>query len=245
MLMASLAGKVALVTGSSRGIGRAIVERLGREGASVVVHCVHRTAQAEAVVAAIAAAGGQAIAVQADLRQRTDIHRLFQTLLQQFGRLDIVVNNAGINLVKSVADASEEDYDTVFTLNARGTFFVLQEAARHLADGGRIVNISSGATARALPGVALYCGSKAAVEQFTKALAHELAGRGITVNTVSPGSTETDMLSVQVREARAQLSPFQRIGQPEDIADVVAFLVSDAARWLTGQNIRATGGSVM
>ena len=243
--MASLAGKVALVTGSSRGIGRAIVERLGREGASVVVHCVHRTAQAEAVVAAIAAAGGQAIAVQADLRQRTDIHRLFQTLLQQFGRLDIVVNNAGINLVKSVADASEEDYDTVFTLNARGTFFVLQEAARHLADGGRIVNISSGATARALPGVALYCGSKAAVEQFTKALAHELAGRGITVNTVSPGSTETDMLSVQVREARAQLSPFQRIGQPEDIADVVAFLVSDAARWLTGQNIRATGGSVM
>jgi 3-oxoacyl-[acyl-carrier protein] reductase len=243
--MAFLTGKVALVTGSSRGIGRAIAERLGREGASVVVHYVQRTAQAEAVVAAIAAFGGQAIAVQADMRQRADIRRLSQVPLQQFGRLDIVVNNVGINRVKRVAEASEEDYDTVFAVNARGTFFALQEAARHLADGGRIVNISSGVTALAKAGVALYCGSKAAVEQFTKALAHEVAGRGITVNTVSPGSTETDMLSAQIKEERAQLSSFKRIGQPEDIAEVVAFLVSDGARWLTGQNIRATGGSVI
>jgi 3-oxoacyl-[acyl-carrier protein] reductase len=114
-----------------------------------------------------------------------------------------------------------------------------------MAEGGRIVNISSGATALAFAGTALYCGSKAAVEQFTKALAHELAGRGITVNTVSPGFTETDLLNPQNKAARAQLSPFQRVGQPEDIAEVVAFLVSEEARWLTGQNIRATGGWVM
>jgi 3-oxoacyl-[acyl-carrier protein] reductase len=245
MLMPSLTGKVALVTGSSRGIGRAIAERLGRAGASVVVHYVHNTEKAETVVAAIAAAGGHAIAVQADVRQRADIRRLFQALLQRFGRLDIVVNNAGIFFTKPVADASEEDYDTLFAVNARGTFFVLQEAARHLADGGRIVNISSGATALAFAGLALYSGSKAAVEQFTKALAHELAGRGITVNTVSPGFTETDQLNPQNKAARAQLSPFQRVGQPEDIAEVVAFLISNEARWLTGQNIRATGGWVM
>jgi 3-oxoacyl-[acyl-carrier protein] reductase len=138
---------------------------------------VHSTEKAEAVVAAIAAAGGQAIGVQADLRQRADIRRLFQTLLQRFGRLDILVNNAGTFIVKPVADTSEEDYDTTFAVNARGTFFALQEAARHMADNGRIVNISTMGTALAHAGLAFYCGSKAAVEQFTKALAHELAGR--------------------------------------------------------------------
>jgi 3-oxoacyl-[acyl-carrier protein] reductase len=153
--MPSLTGKVALVTGSSRRIGRAIAERLGRAGAAVVAHYVHSTEKAEAVVAAIAAAGGQAIAVQADLRQMTDIRRLFQALLQCFGRLDIVVNNAGTFFMKPVADASEDDYDTLFAVNARGTFFALQEAARHMADGGRIVNISSGATPHPISGAAL------------------------------------------------------------------------------------------
>jgi 3-oxoacyl-[acyl-carrier protein] reductase len=243
--MASLTGKIALVTGSSRGIGRAIAERLGRAGASVVVHYVHSAEKAEAAVDAIAAGGGQAIAVQADISQRADVHRLFQVTLQRFGRLDIVVNNAATFFMKPVADASEEDYDTMFAVNARGTFFALQEAARHMADGGRIVNISSMATALAHASLALYCGSKAAVEQFAKALAHELAGRGITVNTVSPGFTETDMLNPQTKEARAQSSPFHRVGQPGDIAEVVAFLLSEEARWLTGQNIRATGGAAM
>lgn len=243
--MTSLAGKVAIVTGSARGIGRAIAERLGREDASVVVTYVRSADKAEDVVAAITASGGQAIAVQADMGQRADIGQLFQATLQRFGRLDILINNAAIFRAKPVADISEEDYDVTFAVNIRGTLFACQEAVWHMADGGRIVNISSMGTALGLARVALYSGSKAAVEQLTKTLAHEVADRGITVNTVSPGYTETDMLNPAVKEARAQLSPFRRVGQPEDIAEVVAFLVSNEARWLTGQNIRATGGAVM
>ena len=245
--MASLAGKVAIVTGSSRGIGRAIAERLGREGASVVVTYVRSADKAEDVVAGITASGGQAIAVQADMGQMADIGLLFQATLQRFGRLDILINNAAIFRAKPVADISEEDYDVTFAVNVRGTLFACQEAVWHMADGGRIVNISSMGTALGLARVALYSGSKAAVEQLTKTLAHEVANRGITVNTVSPGYTETDMLNPDpaVKEARAQLSPFRRVGQPEDIAEVVAFLVSNEARWPTGQNIRATGGAVM
>jgi 3-oxoacyl-[acyl-carrier protein] reductase len=244
--MTSLVGKVAVVTGSSRGIGRAIAERLGREGASVVVNYRENAAQAQAAVAAISAAGGGAIAVQADLAVVAEVRRLFGTAVAQFGRLDIVVTNAGTARWGAVADVSEADYDAVFQLNAKGTFFALQEAARHIADGGRIVNVTSSATAMSIPGLALYVGSKAVGEQFARTLAKELGPRGVTVNSISPGFTETDMLPEDpaYRAMAAEMSFLGRIGQPDDIADVVAFLVSDEARWITGQNIQAGGGVV-
>lgn len=245
--MASLTGKVAVVTGGSRGIGRAVAERLGRDEASIVVNYVRNADKAGEVVSAIQSGGGSALAVQADVSKLADIHRLFEETVGHFGHLDILVHSAGVFLSKEVSEVTEEDFDATFALQAKGTFFVLQEAARRIRDDGRIINISSSATALIFPGAALYVGSKAAGEQFTKTLAKELGGRGITVNSVSPGYTETDMLpkDPDLREMVAKQSAFGRLGQPVDIADVVAFLASDQARWLTGQNVQAGGGLVM
>jgi len=238
-----LAGRVAIVTGASRGIGRAIAERLGREQAAVVLNYVRRSEQADAVAAAIRAAGGIALPIQGDMSRVSDIRTLFTETIRRFGRLDIFVANAGISIHVPLVDATEDDFDATFALNARGTFFCLQEAARRIRDGGRIVNISSSATQGAAPTTSFYAGSKAATEQCVRVLAHELGPRQITVNTVSPGITDTDMAAHSpFREMGAKLSPLGRLGQPADIADVVAFIVSEEARWLTGQTIQAGGG---
>jgi 3-oxoacyl-[acyl-carrier protein] reductase len=244
--MGTLAGKVAIVTGASRGIGQAIAERLAQDGASVVVNYVNSSAKAKEVIAGIEARGGQALALQADMSKVNDIRHLFQATVDHFGQLDILVNNAGLAIYKPVVDISEEDFDATFALNARGTFFALQEAARRMADNGRIVSISTGSTVSPSPTASIYAGSKAAVEQFTKALAKEIGGRGITVNAVSPGFTDTEMLANNplLKEKGLKMSPLGRLGQPADVADVVAFLVSEEARWLTGQNIQAGGGAV-
>ena len=242
--MASLDGKVALVTGASRGIGRAIAERLARAGAMVVVNYARSADAAREVVPAKEATGGRAAAVQADVSRVEDVRRLVRETVERFGRLDILVNNAGTAVYKPLVEAMEEDFDKTFALNARGTFFAMQEAARRMADGGRIVSLSTGGTVAGAPGASFYAGSKAAVEQFTKALAKEIGGRGITVNAVSPGFTDTDMLgdNPQFKEMGAQLSPLGRLGRPEDVADVVGFLASEEARWITGQNVQAGGG---
>lgn len=244
--MASLTGKVAIVTGASRGIGRAIAERLASDGASVVINYARSADEAQEVVKAIEEKGGLAVAVQANLSQIADIRRLFQETSDRFGKLDILVNNAGVASYKPIAEATEEDFDKTFALNAKGTFFCLQEAARRMANDGRIVNISTGGTAMGSPGGSFYTGSKAAVEQFSKALSKEIGDRGITVNVVSPGFTDTEMLAnnPQFKEMGAKMSPLGRLGQPQDIADVVAFLVSSQGRWITGQNIEAGGGVV-
>jgi len=242
--MDDLRGKVAVVTGGSRGIGRAVAERLAADGAAVVLSYRQGAAEADRVAAGIAAAGGRALAVRADLASVADVRSLFAAALERFGRLDILVNNAGVAIYRPVAEATEEEFDASFAVNARGTFFALQEAARRIADGGRIVSISTGATVSGVPQGALYCGSKAAVEQFTKSLARELGPRGITVNTVSPGFTETDLLVSlpHLREVGAAMSPLGRTGRPEEVAEVVAFLVGPRAGWLTGCNIQAGGG---
>jgi 3-oxoacyl-[acyl-carrier protein] reductase len=207
--MTTLKGKVAVVTGGSRGIGRAIALALARDGASVV-HYLRRRDAAEEVVATIEAAGGKAVAERGDMGRVGDVRRLF-------------------------------------AVNVKGVFFAMQEAARRLEDGGRIIVISSGITLLGGAGGALYGGTKGAVEQFTQAAAKELAPRGITVNTVSPGMTETDLLTSSVpadaRREMAKSVPLGRLGRPDDIAGVVAFLAGDAGRWVTGQNIRATGGA--
>ena len=244
--MTSLTGKVAIVTGASRGIGRAIAQRLAKDGASLVINYGRSADEAKELVSTIEADGGQALAVQADISQVADIRRLFQETLARFGKLDILINNAGVAIYKPLAEATEEDFDSTFALNAKGTFFALQEAVRHIADNGRIVSISTGGTVLGSAGGSFYSGSKAAVEQFTKALAKEIGDRGITVNVVSPGFTDTEMLAKnpQFKEMGAKMSPLGRLGQPEDIADVVAFLVSEKGRWITGQNIEAGGGVV-
>ena len=249
--MADLHGKVAVVTGASRGIGRAIALRLAADGARVVVNYAHQHDAAQATVSDIIDAGGQAVAVQADIASRLAIRDLFDSTLRHYGRLDILVANAGFSVFKPLADITEEDFDATYAVNARGTFFCMQEALRHLADGGRIVCISTIGTLLNMPGGACYFGAKAAVEQFCRVAAREVAGRGITVNAVSPGFTDTDMLRASLAaaepDATAQLlamTPLARLGEGRDIAAVVAFLVGPDAAWMTRQNLAVDGGIV-
>jgi len=244
--MSSLKGKVAIVTGSSRGIGRAIAEQLGKEGANVVVTYVGNRDKALEVVAAIKASGSEAIAIQVDMRNIAEIRSLFQKTLEHFGKLDILVNNAaGKNIFKLTTQMTEEEYDGMFEIT-KGVYFALQQAAQHLADGGRIVSLSTSGTVMPIPTGGAYSGCKAAIEQFSTCLAKEVGGRGITVNTISPGVTETDGLVLnqeQVNQLIAQ-TPLGRLGKPNDVASAVALLVSDEAHWITGQMIRANGGIV-
>jgi len=244
--MSSLEGKVALVTGASRGIGRSIAERLGRDGASVVVTYALNQDQAEEAVSAIKANKVDLIAVQTDIRKIEDVHTLFQKTLAHFGKLDILVNNAaGKNIFKPTAEMTEDEYNSMFDIT-RGVYFALQQAAHHIADRGRIVSISTGGTSMSIAAGGAYAGCKAAIEQFSNSLAKELGARGITVNTVAPGVTETDGLVLGQEQVNQLISqtPLGRLGQPDDIASAVALLVSDDAHWITGQNIRATGGIV-
>ena len=252
--MSALQGKVAIVTGSSRGIGRAIAERLGRDGASVVVTYAGNRDKAEAVVQAIESTGSntgasllpKAIAIQVDVRKLEDVRALFEKATEQFGKVDILVNNAaGKNIFKSTAEMTEDEYNSMFDIT-RGVYFTLQQAAHHLAEGGRIVSISTSGTAMAIPAGGAYSGCKAAIEHFSAALAKELGARGITVNTVSPGVTETDGLVLEPEQVNQMIAqtPLGRLGQPTDVADAVALLVSDDAHWITGQSIRANGGIV-
>jgi 3-oxoacyl-[acyl-carrier protein] reductase len=240
----SLKGKTAVVTGGSRGIGRAIAEKLAERGASVVVNYTLSSAAATEIAQTISKAGGKAIAVQADVSKPADVKRLFAETEKAFGKPAIVVANAGVFAQKAIADCTDEDFDNIFSVNAKGTFFTLREAARQLQDGGRIVVISTGGTKLFMPGVAAYLGSKGAVEQFARTLAYELAPRGITVNVVSPGYTETDMLPDAFRDYAAASSPFKRIGTAREVADVVTFLAGPESGWVTGQNVQAGGGVV-
>lgn len=238
-----LRGKTALITGGSRGIGRAIAIGLASHGASVVIGYLKNDAPAREVAKTITDAGGKAAAVQADLSRPTEVTRLFDDAEQAGGALDIVVANAADIIVKPLAECTEEDYDRIFNTNTKSVFFTLKEATRRLNDGGRIIVISTGGTKMFFPDQSLYLGSKGAVEQFVRTLSWELGGRGITVNAISPGPTETDMMQERYRDNASALSPFNRIGDPRDVADIAVFLASDAARWVTGQNIGAGGGA--
>ena len=245
-----LAGKVALVTGSSQGIGRAIAVALAKRGAAVAVNYpFDGTAdKAKAVVADIARSGGRAIAVRANVTVISEIQDLFSRTIEAFGGLDIVVSNAGGGPIKPMTETTEAEYDFITALNAKAHYFVMREAALRLRDNGRVIVTSSSATAMPYPGSGLYAGAKAAAELYVRALAKEVGTRGITVNAVSPGAVMTEVaMNAGLRERRDWViaqTPLGRLGEPEDIADVVAFLASKDARWLTGQNLRAGGGIV-
>lgn len=237
--------KVALITGSSRGIGRAIAERLGADGISVVVNYQTNEEAAEKVVAAIEANGGNAVAVRADVVDPQQLRGLFDAAEEHFGGLDILVNNVGIGGFAPIAAATDEQFDTIFATNTRATFVALREAARRLREGGRIVVISSGIALAHGPGTGIYGASKAAGDAMALTLAKELGHRGITVNSVLPSVTRTDAaegLSPDILNRILAQTPLRRLGEPADIADIVGFLVSGQGRWITGQTINAGGG---
>jgi 3-oxoacyl-[acyl-carrier protein] reductase len=241
-----LKDKVALVTGASRGIGRAIAEKLAADGADVVVNYRSREKEALAVRETIVRAGRRAILHRADVAVPGEVDGLFDRCLEQFGKLDILVNNAGIRVSQRVEDVGESELDGLFGINFKGTFFCCRRAARCLADGGRIVSISTTVTRMMMPEYALYAASKAAVDQLTRVLASELGSRAITVNAVSPGPVDTELFRAGKSEAQisrlAQMAALGRIGRVDDIAEVVAFLVSEQARWISGQSIHVNGG---
>lgn len=248
-----LIGKTALVTGASRGIGRAIARRLAGDGALVAVHYGSNQAAAEATVAEIEHAGGVAFAVGADLTSLNQITDVFQKLDAELTRrtgaagIDILVNNAGIGLVGTVDETSEEVFDRQFDINVKGLFFVTQQAVPRLREGGRVINISSLVALRAYPECAAYAASKGAINNLTMAFSAQLAARGITVNAVAPGLTETDFVTDYLKDEAyvrtvTATTVSGRIGQPNDIAGLVACLVSPDGGWVTGQIIYATGG---
>ncbi len=243
--MTNLSGKVAIVTASSRGIGRAVALRLSKDGAAVAVNYIASSDKAHAVVQEIESYGGRAIAIQGSVANRADVLRLFDETEQKLGAIDIVVNVAGVSVFKPHAELTDEDFDKVFSVNAKGAMYMLQAAANRVQDGGRIVQFSTGGTMMPIPaGGIIYAASKAAGERFAFALAKEIGHRQVTVNVISPGATDTDGLTMSQAaiEPLIQKTPLGRLGQPGDIADVVAFLVGDDARWVTGQNIQANGG---
>jgi 3-oxoacyl-[acyl-carrier protein] reductase len=240
--------KTAIVTGASRGIGRAVALRLARDGFAVVVNYAGNTAKAQEVVNEIKSVGGRAIAVRADIANAGDVARLFTEGERAFGALGVVVNSAGIMKMLPLATASEEDFDVTFATNVRGTFNVFKQAATRVQDGGRIITFSTSVVAMSFPNYGPYAASKAAVEVLTRTLAHELRGRQICVNAVAPGATATELFfegkSKEQIDRFTKLPPLERLGTPEDIANVVAFLVGPDGGWVNGQVLRANGGYV-
>jgi 3-oxoacyl-[acyl-carrier protein] reductase len=244
--MTTLKNKVAIVTGSSKGIGAQIAILLAESGAKTVINYANDDAAANDIVNQIKSAGGEAIAVQADVSDTQQVATLFDTTISEFGKPDILVNSAGMMINKPIAETTDEDFDRTFAVNVKGTFNTLREAATKLNDGGRIVNLSSTTTRMMLPTYGTYCATKGAVEQLTRVFSKEVGERNITVNAVSPGPTDTELFNQgktdEAVEKLASMSAFNRIGEPIDIARVVSFLVSEEAAWVTGQNIGANGG---
>lgn len=246
--MTDQSDRIAIVTGGSKGIGAAIARRLARDGFAVIVNYGHDAAPAAAVVGAIEAAGGRAVAVPADLGDPAGMRTLFDAAEQAFGGVDVLVNNAGMMQLSPIAETDDAQFERQVSLNLGGVFRGMREAAKRLRDGGRIVSFSSSVVGLYQPGYGVYAATKAGVEAMTHILAKELGPRGITVNAVAPGPVETELFmtgksDAQVR-AIAGANPFGRLGQPDDIAAAVAFLAGPDGGWINGQTLRANGGVI-
>jgi 3-oxoacyl-[acyl-carrier protein] reductase len=240
--------KVAIVTGASGGIGAAVSRRLAQDGFTVVVNYAGKAEPAEALVREIEAAGGKAVAHQADIGDAEAVRKMFEAAETAFGGVDVLINNAGIMMLAPIADSDDALFDRQINVNLKGTFNTLREAAKRLRDGGRIVNFSSSVTGLLQPGYGVYAATKAAVEAMTSILTKELRGRNITVNSIAPGPTATKLFldgkPQGVIDHLAKLAPLERLGQPEDIAAAVAFLVGPDGAWINGQTLRANGGII-
>ncbi|WP_353719115.1 SDR family oxidoreductase [Dyadobacter sp. 676] len=243
--MTSLENKVALVTGASRGIGAAVARHLAEAGAKVIVNYTGGFEAAQQTVATIESLGGQAIALQADVSDPQQVKDLFDRAITHFGKIDVLVNNAGIMITKLLKDTTNEDFTRQFEVNVRGTFNTLREAATRLNEGGSIINFSSTTTRVMMPTYATYVATKGAVEQLTRVFAKEIGSRGINVNAVLPGPTNTELFTKgkpqEVIDRLASLNAFNRLGEPDDIARVVVFLAGDDAKWISGQTIGLNG----
>jgi 3-oxoacyl-[acyl-carrier protein] reductase len=240
--------KVALVTGASRGIGMAIAERLARDGFKLIINYSGDPAPAEELARKLEGAGAQAIAVKADVSDPRAVREMFDAAETTFGGVDVLVNNAGIMALASIAETDDASFDRHIAVNLKGTFNTLREAAKRLHAGGRIVNFSSTVVGLLMPTYGVYVATKAAVEGLTSVLAKELRGRNITVNAVAPGPTATDLFlkgkPQEVVDRLAKMAPLERLGQPSDIADVVSFLAGPDAAWVNGQVLRVNGGII-
>ncbi len=246
--MAPTNNQTAIVTGSSRGIGAAIAERLAKDGFNVIVNYSGKAEEADALTKKIAAAGGRALAVQADVADPVAVKNLFDRAEAEFGGVDVLVNNAGIMPLAKFADSDDALFERTIAVNLKGTFNGLREAARRLRAGGRIVNFSSSVVGLYQPSYGVYAATKGAVEAMTHVLANELRGRNITVNAIAPGPTATDLFlkgkPQQVIDHLTKLAPLERLGQPDDIAATVAFLAGPDGSWINGQVLRANGGII-
>jgi len=244
--MKSLQDKVAIITGASRGIGAEIAKAIAQAGASVVINYTNNHSAADLIVSEIKNLGGNAIPVRADVSDSVEVRALFDAAITHFGKIDILINNAGTAIFKAIQDTSDEELDHIFAINVKGTFYCLREAATRLSNGGRIINISSSVTRLILPTYGAYAATKGAVEQLTRVFAREMGSRGITVNSISPGPTNTELFlegkSEETIQRLAAMSALGRIGETEDIAKVILFLASEEAAWVTGQNIGVNGG---
>jgi 3-oxoacyl-[acyl-carrier protein] reductase len=238
--------KTAIVTGASRGIGRAVAKRLAADGFAVVVNYSGNTAKAEETVREIQAAGGTARAIRGDVANAVEVEALFQETLAAYGQIDVVVNSAGIMPLSPIAKGDVEVFDRTIATNLRGTFLIFAQAAQHVAAGGRIIAFSSSVLAKSFPTYGAYIASKAGVEGLVHVLANELRGRGITVNAVAPGPVGTELFLDGKSEEQvaqiAKMAPLERLGQPEDIASVVSFLAGPDGGWVNSQILRANGG---
>ena len=240
--------KVALVTGASRGIGAAVATRLAQDGFALIVNYAGDRGGADEVVKQITDGGGRAIAVQADVSDAAAVKRLFETAEAKLGGVDVLVNNAGVMSLAPIAETNDEDFDRMVSINLKGTFNTLREAATRLRKGGRIINFSSTVIGLQLPGYAAYAATKAGVEAFTSVFAKELRGREITVNSVAPGPIATDLYLKGKSEEQVQKAskhpPLERLGVPSDVANVVSFLTGNDGAWVNGQSIRINGGTI-
>ena len=244
--METLNGKVVLVTGASRGIGAKIANQISEAGAKVIINYAGGKEAADKVVAEIIAKGGEAIAVQGDVSKTAEVKNLFDVAIAHFGKIDVLVNNAGIMITKLIKDTTDEDFTRQFDINVKGTFNTMREAATRLENNGSIINFSTSVNRIMLPSYGTYVATKAAVEQLTRVFSKEIGNKGINVNSVSPGPTNTELFTngkpQEVIDRLASLSAFNRLGEPDDIAKVVVFLASDNAKWITAQNIGVNGG---
>ncbi|MEQ4575362.1 MAG: SDR family oxidoreductase [Gammaproteobacteria bacterium] len=240
--------QVAIVTGGSRGIGAAISERLAANGYAVAINYAGRRDDAEALASRLTAQGGEAIALQADVSDPVAVRRLFDATEARYGGVDVLVNNAGIMNLAPIAEFDDAAFDRLVAINLKGSFNGMREATRRLRDGGRIVNLSTSLVGTKLETYGVYAATKAAVETMTAIVSKELRGRSITVNAVAPGPTATELFlegkSPELIDRMARMNPLERLGTPEDIAAVVAFLASPQGGWVNGQVIRANGGMV-